>query len=63
MDLNFVKELIELVARSPIGELQVERDGLRVRIARQVSAASSTAIFSVSSMSRSSARLVASSSI
>jgi acetyl-CoA carboxylase biotin carboxyl carrier protein len=43
MDLNFVKELIELVARSPIGELQVERDGLRVRIARQVSAASSTA--------------------
>lgn len=43
MDLDFVRELIEIVARSPIGELQIERDGLRVRIARQASPNPSTA--------------------
>ncbi|MGX5849244.1 acetyl-CoA carboxylase biotin carboxyl carrier protein [Mesorhizobium sp. PL10] len=37
MDLKFVQELIDLVSRSPIGELQIERDGLRVRIAKQAS--------------------------
>ncbi|WP_296746881.1 acetyl-CoA carboxylase biotin carboxyl carrier protein subunit [Mesorhizobium sp.] len=37
MDLNFVRELIETVARSPIGELKIERGGLRVRIVRQTS--------------------------
>ncbi|CDX51233.1 Biotin/lipoyl attachment domain-containing protein [Mesorhizobium plurifarium] len=36
MDLNLVRELIDLVSRSPIGELQIERDGIRIRIARQV---------------------------
>ena len=36
MDLNLVSELIDLVSRSPIGELQIERDGIRIRIARQV---------------------------
>lgn len=35
MDLNLVRELIEIVSRSPIGELRIERDGLRVRIAKQ----------------------------
>ncbi|TPL01017.1 MULTISPECIES: biotin/lipoyl-containing protein [unclassified Mesorhizobium] len=35
MDLNLVRELIDLVSRSPIGELQIERDGFRVRIAKQ----------------------------
>jgi acetyl-CoA carboxylase biotin carboxyl carrier protein len=39
MDLNFVRELVELVARSPISELQIERDGLRVRICRHASPA------------------------
>ncbi|MDX8534142.1 biotin/lipoyl-containing protein [Mesorhizobium sp. VK25A] len=38
MDLNLVRELIDAVSRSPIGELQIERDGIRVRIARHVSA-------------------------
>ncbi|WP_192246592.1 acetyl-CoA carboxylase biotin carboxyl carrier protein [Mesorhizobium silamurunense] len=38
MDLKFVQELIDLVSRSPIGELQIERDELRVRIAKQASA-------------------------
>jgi acetyl-CoA carboxylase biotin carboxyl carrier protein len=37
MDLNFVRELVELVARSPLSELQIERDGLRVRICRHAS--------------------------
>ncbi|WP_217578743.1 biotin/lipoyl-containing protein [Mesorhizobium sp. GbtcB19] len=37
MDLNFVNELIQRVSRSAIGELQLERDGLCVRIARQAS--------------------------
>jgi acetyl-CoA carboxylase biotin carboxyl carrier protein len=35
MDLNLVRELIDLVSRSPIGEVQIERDGIRIRIARQ----------------------------
>lgn len=38
MDLDFVHGLIELVARSPIDELEVERDGVRLRLARQMSA-------------------------
>ena len=42
MDLDFVQKLIELVARSPIDELEVERDGVRVRISRHASATSST---------------------
>jgi acetyl-CoA carboxylase biotin carboxyl carrier protein len=37
MDLNLVRELIDVVSRSPIGELQIERDGFRVRIAKQAS--------------------------
>ena len=37
MDLNLVRELIDVVSRSSIGELQIERDGFRVRIAKQVS--------------------------
>ncbi|MET3580336.1 acetyl-CoA carboxylase biotin carboxyl carrier protein [Mesorhizobium robiniae] len=35
MDLDFVQRLIELVACSPIDELEIERDGVRVRISRQ----------------------------
>lgn len=41
MDLDFVQRLIELVGRSPIGELEVERDGVRVRISRQTAPAQS----------------------
>ncbi|MDX8497812.1 biotin/lipoyl-containing protein [Mesorhizobium sp. VK4C] len=37
MDLTFVQKLIDVVSRSPIGELQIECDGLRVRIAKQAS--------------------------
>lgn len=37
MDLNLVRELIDVVSRSPIGEMQIERDGFRVRIAKQAS--------------------------
>ncbi|TPI20982.1 biotin/lipoyl-containing protein [Mesorhizobium sp. B4-1-1] len=37
MDMNLVRELIDVVSRSPIGELQIERDGFRVRIAKQAS--------------------------
>ncbi|RWB69938.1 biotin/lipoyl-containing protein [Mesorhizobium sp.] len=37
MDLNLVRQLIDVVSRSPISELQIERDGLRVRIAKQAS--------------------------
>lgn len=36
MNLNLVRELIDAVSRSPIGELRIERDGLRIRIAKQV---------------------------
>lgn len=35
MDLDFVEKLIGLLARSSIEELEIERDGSRVRIARQ----------------------------
>jgi len=35
MDLDFVRQLIEAVSRSPIAELQVEKDGLRIRICKQ----------------------------
>jgi acetyl-CoA carboxylase biotin carboxyl carrier protein len=41
MDMEFIEKLIGLVARSPIEELEIERDGLRVRIARQGTSASS----------------------
>jgi acetyl-CoA carboxylase biotin carboxyl carrier protein len=35
MDLDFVQKLIELVSRSPIAELEIERDGVRIRMSRQ----------------------------
>jgi acetyl-CoA carboxylase biotin carboxyl carrier protein len=35
MDLDLVEKLIALVVRSPIAELEVERNGTRVRIAKQ----------------------------
>lgn len=35
MDLDLVEKLIALVARSPIAELEIERDGMRVRIAKR----------------------------
>lgn len=35
MDLDFVQELIEFVSRSPIAELEIERDGVRIRMSRQ----------------------------
>lgn len=34
MDLQFIEKLIETVARAPIEELELERDGWRVRIAK-----------------------------
>lgn len=42
MDLDFVHRLIDLVARSPIGELEIERDGVRIRISRQAAPAQTT---------------------
>lgn len=41
MDLDFIQKLIEFVARSPIGELEIERDGVRVRISKQAAPAQS----------------------
>ncbi|PZV36246.1 acetyl-CoA carboxylase biotin carboxyl carrier protein [Mesorhizobium kowhaii] len=41
MDLDFVQRLIEFVSRSPIGELEVERDRVRIRISRQAKPAQS----------------------
>ena len=41
MDLDFIHKLIEFVSRSPIGELEIECDGVRVRIAKQVAPAQS----------------------
>ncbi len=35
MDLDFIEKLIRVVSRSPIAELEIERDGMRVRICRQ----------------------------
>jgi acetyl-CoA carboxylase biotin carboxyl carrier protein len=35
MDLDFVQKLIEFVSRSPIAELEIERDGIRIRMFRQ----------------------------
>ncbi|MCA0050234.1 acetyl-CoA carboxylase biotin carboxyl carrier protein subunit [Mesorhizobium sp. B283B1A] len=35
MDLDFVHKLIEMVSRSPIGELEIERDGVRIRISKE----------------------------
>jgi acetyl-CoA carboxylase biotin carboxyl carrier protein len=35
MDLDFVEKLVGVVSRSPIGELEIERDGMRVRISKQ----------------------------
>jgi acetyl-CoA carboxylase biotin carboxyl carrier protein len=35
MYLDFVQKLIEFVARSPVAELEIERDGVRIRISRQ----------------------------
>ena len=34
MDLDFVQKLIEFVSRSPIAELEIERDGLRIRMSK-----------------------------
>jgi acetyl-CoA carboxylase biotin carboxyl carrier protein len=39
MDLDFIHQLIEFVSRSPIGELEIERGGVRVRIAKQATPA------------------------
>ncbi|RUZ37817.1 acetyl-CoA carboxylase biotin carboxyl carrier protein subunit, partial [Mesorhizobium sp. M7A.F.Ca.CA.001.15.1.1] len=39
MDLDFVQKLIEFVSRSPIAELEIERDGVRIRISRQAALA------------------------
>ncbi|MER8410139.1 acetyl-CoA carboxylase biotin carboxyl carrier protein subunit [Mesorhizobium sp. M1342] len=41
MDLDFVQKLIEFVSRSPIAELEIERDGVRIRISRQAAPAQS----------------------
>ncbi|MBZ9775804.1 acetyl-CoA carboxylase biotin carboxyl carrier protein [Mesorhizobium sp. CO1-1-8] len=41
MDLDFVQKLIELVSRSPIAELDIERDGVRIRMSRQMAPAQS----------------------
>ena len=35
MDLDFIERLVGLVARSTISELEIESNGLRVRIAKQ----------------------------
>jgi acetyl-CoA carboxylase biotin carboxyl carrier protein len=42
MDLDFVHKLIEFVSRSPIAELEIERDGVRIRMSRQAAPAQST---------------------
>lgn len=34
MDLDLVEKLIGVVSRSPIAELEIERDGVRIRICR-----------------------------
>lgn len=34
MDLDFIEKLIDVVSRSPIRELAIERDGMRVRIVK-----------------------------
>ncbi|QND63192.1 acetyl-CoA carboxylase biotin carboxyl carrier protein subunit [Mesorhizobium loti] len=39
MDLDFVQKLIEFVSRSPIAELEIERDGVRIRMSRQAAQA------------------------
>lgn len=39
MGLDFVQKLIELVSRSPVAELEIERDGVRIRISRQAALA------------------------
>ncbi|RVA47125.1 acetyl-CoA carboxylase biotin carboxyl carrier protein subunit [Mesorhizobium sp. M7A.F.Ca.US.001.01.1.1] len=39
MDLDFVQKLIEFVSRSPIAELEIERDGVRIRLSKQVASA------------------------
>ncbi|ADV15219.1 acetyl-CoA carboxylase biotin carboxyl carrier protein [Mesorhizobium ciceri] len=41
MDLVFVQKLIEFVSRSPIAELEIERDGVRVRMFRPTASAQS----------------------
>ncbi|UVK57625.1 acetyl-CoA carboxylase biotin carboxyl carrier protein subunit (plasmid) [Mesorhizobium sp. AR02] len=41
MDLDFVQKLIEFVARSPVAELEIERDGVRVRVSRHTASAQS----------------------
>lgn len=41
MDLDFVQKLIEFVSRSPIAELEIERDGVRIRMSRQAAPAQS----------------------
>lgn len=44
MDLDFIQKLIEVVSRSPIGELEVERDGVRIRISKQAPAQSASQV-------------------
>jgi acetyl-CoA carboxylase biotin carboxyl carrier protein len=41
MDLEFVEKLIQLVSRSSIGELEIERDGVHIRISRHKTTAGS----------------------
>jgi acetyl-CoA carboxylase biotin carboxyl carrier protein len=38
MDLDYVEKLIGVVVRSPIAELEIERDGMRVRICKHAAA-------------------------
>lgn len=42
MDLDYVQKLIEIVSRSTISELQIERDGVRIRIATQTASGSAS---------------------
>lgn len=43
MDLDFVEKLIGAVSRSPIAELEIERDGTRVRICKHAAGAAAQA--------------------
>lgn len=44
MDMDFIRELIAVVSRSPVGELEVERDGVRIRIVKQAASPSSSVL-------------------
>src|SRR3712207_3389481 len=42
MDLDYVQKLITIVSRSSISELQIERDGVRIRISTQTALGSNS---------------------